>query len=228
MASSSTSSDSRVMYTVVDKISGQKVGVLVCEGHEVPDLGQMKLKICPDGSVEQKWPVVGDPFIGKRLDINGNKAVSILSETFKKLVIPTLTEEEPICVEPLPFTTTAASSSSSVSDTPICSTAADEMITDPKSSTASLFSPSNVSVATSMVKLVMISNKFGGGDRKKWRGAKIMSKSGDKVERAMKTFGRKFGQDFRNLRFLSDDKQLTGKELAGGLDGSIIIVLGLN
>eukprot|EP00092_Neocalanus_flemingeri_P001804 GFUD01001923.1.p1 GENE.GFUD01001923.1~~GFUD01001923.1.p1 ORF type:complete len:593 (-),score=152.61 GFUD01001923.1:26-1804(-) len=86
MASSSTSSDSRVMYTVVDKISGQKVGVLVCEGHEVPDLGQMKLKICPDGSVEQKWPVVGDPFIRKELDINGNKSVSSKSETFKKLV----------------------------------------------------------------------------------------------------------------------------------------------
>eukprot|EP00092_Neocalanus_flemingeri_P032009 GFUD01034790.1.p2 GENE.GFUD01034790.1~~GFUD01034790.1.p2 ORF type:complete len:228 (-),score=73.86 GFUD01034790.1:56-739(-) len=227
MASSSTSSDSRVRYTMVDKISGQKVGVLVCEGHEVPDLEQMELKICPAGTVEQKWPVGGDPFIGKRLDINGNKAVSILSETFKKLVIPTLTEEEPICVEPLPFTTTAASSSSSVSDTPICSTAADEMITDPKSSTASLFSPSNVTVATSMVKLVMVSNESGDGERK-WRTAKMMIKSGGKVERAMKTFGRKFGQDFRNLRFLSDDKQLTGKELAGGLDGSIIIVLGLN
>eukprot|EP00092_Neocalanus_flemingeri_P036516 GFUD01039759.1.p1 GENE.GFUD01039759.1~~GFUD01039759.1.p1 ORF type:complete len:505 (-),score=134.10 GFUD01039759.1:8-1522(-) len=86
MASSSTSSDSRVRYTMVDKISGQKVGVLVCEGHEVPDLGQMKLKICPDGSVEQEWPVDGDPFIRKELDINGNKSVSSISETFKKLV----------------------------------------------------------------------------------------------------------------------------------------------
>eukprot|EP00092_Neocalanus_flemingeri_P085710 GFUD01107892.1.p1 GENE.GFUD01107892.1~~GFUD01107892.1.p1 ORF type:complete len:491 (+),score=121.99 GFUD01107892.1:76-1548(+) len=86
MASSRTSSDSHARYTMVNKISGQKVGVLVCEGHEVPDLGQMKLKICPDGSVEQEWPVVGDPFIRKELDINGNKSVSSKSETFKKLV----------------------------------------------------------------------------------------------------------------------------------------------
>eukprot|EP00092_Neocalanus_flemingeri_P047295 GFUD01053560.1.p2 GENE.GFUD01053560.1~~GFUD01053560.1.p2 ORF type:complete len:102 (+),score=32.36 GFUD01053560.1:354-659(+) len=100
------------------------------------------------------------------------------------------------------------------------------MITDPKSSTASLFSPCNGTMATSMAMLLMVSNESGDGERKR-RKAKMMIKSGVKVERAMKTFGRKFGQDFRNLRFLADDKQLTGKELAGGLDGSIIIVLGL-
>eukprot|EP00092_Neocalanus_flemingeri_P029877 GFUD01032442.1.p1 GENE.GFUD01032442.1~~GFUD01032442.1.p1 ORF type:complete len:490 (-),score=122.18 GFUD01032442.1:26-1495(-) len=489
MASSSTSSDSRVRYTMVDKISGKKVGVLVCKGHEVPDLEQMELKICPAGTVEQKWPVVGDPFIRKELDINGNKSVSSKSEdkdglkedllryqqplrfqslmkpfqfgwlrrvttsssdqhvtnvsymsppdsegrrkrfaykveigkylketqmdknleldnfcvtrnvlglssefecvqyggvhrlpaaannkvamqeivegnaskcdnvikdgesvqierdnvvatnldldfscdtlvgdlsssgtmssadsstddnadsdrslndfediifpltdfdsasrykinsnalnipspvgspqvvsppsspflTINNADIPTLTAE-PRDIEPLSLLTTAASSSSLtlVSHTPISSTHLEEMNTDHKSRTASLFPPSDVTsspsnltsvasfytsaasyfppapcqaaIPSTRVMLVMVSTESGDGERSR-KQATLMIKSGVKVEKAMKKFGKMFGLDFRKLIFMSDTKQLTGEELAGGLDGAQIRVEGMN
>ena len=34
----------------------------------------------------------------------------------------------------------------------------------------------------------------------------------------MEIFGRRFGQDFRTLRFIVNDGELTGEELAGTLD----------
>eukprot|EP00092_Neocalanus_flemingeri_P085714 GFUD01107896.1.p1 GENE.GFUD01107896.1~~GFUD01107896.1.p1 ORF type:complete len:450 (+),score=116.11 GFUD01107896.1:109-1458(+) len=449
MASSSTSSDSRVRYTMVDKISGKKVGVLVCKGHEVPDLEQMELKICPAGTVEQKWPVVGDPFIRKELDINGNKSVSSKSEdkdglkedllryqqplrfqslmkpfqfgwlrrvttsssdqhvtnvsymsppdsegrrkrfaykveigkylketqmdknleldnfcvtrkvlglssefecvqyggvhrlpaaannkvamhesnaskcdnvikdgesvqierdnvvatnldldsscdtvvgdssssgtmssadsstddnadsdrslddfkdiifpltdfdsasrykinsntvvrpqvvspapspflTIKNADIPTLTAE-PRDVEPLPLPTTASLfPPSDVTSSPSNLTSVASFY----SPAASSFPPApcQAAIPSTRVMLVMVSTESGDGERSR-KQATLMIKSGVKVEKAMKKFGKMFGLDFRKLIFMSDTKQLTGEELAGGLDGAQIRVEGMN
>ena len=51
-------------------------------------------------------------------------------------------------------------------------------------------------------------------------------KCGVKVERGMKKFGELVGLDFRKLGFFFDGQQLTGKEMAGGLDGARISVEG--
>ena len=49
-----------------------------------------------------------------------------------------------------------------------------------------------------------------------------------KIIKGMEIFGRRFGQDFRTLRFFVDDGELTGEELAGTLDGDRIRVEGLD
>jgi len=45
-----------------------------------------------------------------------------------------------------------------------------------------------------------------------------------KLVKGMKKFGLRMGIRHENLRFLLDDKELTGQELAGGLDGTSILV----
>jgi len=60
------------------------------------------------------------------------------------------------------------------------------------------------------------------------RQQKMMIKSGVKVIKGMKIFGRRFEQDLRTLRFYLGDVELTGDELAGRLDGARIRVEGLD
>jgi hypothetical protein len=45
-----------------------------------------------------------------------------------------------------------------------------------------------------------------------------------KLVKGMKKFGLRMGVSHESLRFLLDGKELTGEELAGGLDGAKILV----
>jgi hypothetical protein len=77
-----------------------------------------------------------------------------------------------------------------------------------------------------MARLLMVSTEPGGGVGGR-RQQKMVIKYGVKVGRGMKMFGKKFGLDWRKLRFLVGGKQLTGEEMAEGLDGAKIMVEGM-
>ena len=75
---------------MVDKISGDKVGVvLMCAGPKVPDLGQVEMRISHVATEEHEKgtdAVLEDVLVDEALDMNDNKSVASRSETVKNLV----------------------------------------------------------------------------------------------------------------------------------------------
>ena len=78
-----------------------------------------------------------------------------------------------------------------------------------------------------MATVLMVSSCPGVGEGSR-RQLKMSIKCGVKVEKGMKKFGAKFGLSFRKLRFYCDGQLLTGEELAGGLNGAIVRVEGMD
>jgi len=57
---------------------------------------------------------------------------------------------------------------------------------------------------------------------------RMMIKRGVKIGKGMQIFAEKFGQDLRFLKFFVENRQLSGEEVAGTLDGASITVEGMN
>ena len=47
-----------------------------------------------------------------------------------------------------------------------------------------------------------------------------------KMKKAMRKFGSRFKVDYKSLKFFSGSTELTGREVAGDLNGSEVIVIG--